>query len=493
MKFGGKVELEGGEAVHIDGEGGMVEGPDHENGGVDLDLPQGTLVFSKRIKVGNKTMAEREMARLRKEKKAQKALEKQPTDPVNRFTLDRVLQLTDMERKMDLQVQQMYGQKGKPAEGMKYGGKYPYGTGPMGVLGNLNRFNLKHQLAMLDQKKFNAHMRTVFQKENDMIEGYREGTDWVDGLKEGPKKDAFRADLLDRWTGAHENRQWWKEPPQALPNKPGQIQSQAGQSVFARNLANAPMRGFDGAAPISEEAYLDLHPQAFQSQPNDPVSTSPFVGMPGFDGNAPLPEPQAPEYKKPGVGDAVGKGLGLLGPGLAISAVAPLVTTVLNRLGDKKPVNQYEDFGREALESNAAAMRGASATKDQQQRQIDLEADKSRNVSRSSARGISTLRALEQGTSAQSMAAKTAANTQYYNNLANLFANRAQLQNARDQMVMQGRDVAAERATQDRDAFFTNINKDLGTLGEGMMFGQKMSKTPNIWSAFDGFRVKKGG
>ena len=91
------------------------------------------------------------------------------------------------------------------------------------------------------------------------------------------------------------------------------------------------------------------------------------------------------------------------------------------------------------------------------------------------------------------MAAKTAANTQYYNNLANLFANRAQLQNARDQMVMQGRDVAAERATQDRDAFFTNINKDLGTLGEGMMFGQKMSKTPNIWSAFDGFRVKKGG
>jgi hypothetical protein len=146
---------------------------------------------------------------------------------------------------------------------------------------------------------------------------------------------------------------------------------------------------------------------------------------------------------------------------LAISTVAPLVTTVLNRLGDKKPVNPYEDFGRDALESNSASMRGAAASKAQSQRQIDLEGDKARNIARNSARGISTLRALDQGTAAQSMTAKTAANTQYYNNLDRLFATRSQLQNARDQMVMQGRDVARERATQDRDNFFTNINQDL--------------------------------
>jgi hypothetical protein len=67
--------------------------------------------------------------------------------------------------------------------------------------------------------------------------------------------------------------------------------------------SKVPLRaGFDGNAPIQEDLYMDANPQAFQSQPSDPVSTSPFVGMPGFDGNAPLPEPQAPEYKKPGVG-----------------------------------------------------------------------------------------------------------------------------------------------------------------------------------------------
>lgn len=64
MKFGGKVavEVEGDEAINVGGQGAMVEGPDHEEGGVDLDLPQGALVFSKRLKLGDKTMAEREMA-----------------------------------------------------------------------------------------------------------------------------------------------------------------------------------------------------------------------------------------------------------------------------------------------------------------------------------------------------------------------------------------------------------------------------------------------
>lgn len=437
MKFGGKVELEGGEAIHMNGAGGMVEGPDHEEGGVDMDLPQGTLVFSKRLKLGDKTMAEREMARLRKEKKAQKALEKQPTDPVNRFTLDRVLQLSDMERKMDLQVQQMYDSSDSKAVGMKNGGKVKYqtGTGPMGVLGNLNRLNLR-DLPLQGEVP--------------------------------PVYNIFNSGFT---------------PQQSVPQ---QVTTRTPQQMYA-NYSMDDLLGEDYMMPKSE--------------------ATPKMSTDITEGNAAVPQamltnpinrlPDLPKEEN-GVGEFVKSAAGLalpaLGPaGLAISAVAPLVTTVLNRLGDKKPVNQYEDFGREALESNAAAMRGASATKDQQQRQIDLEADKSRNVSRSSARGISTLRALEQGTSAQSMAAKTAANTQYYNNLANLFANRAQLQNARDQMVMQGRDVAAERATQDRDAFFTNINKALGTLGEGMMFGQKMSKTPNIWSAFDGFRVKKGG
>lgn len=438
MKFGGKVEVEveGGEAINAGGEGGMVEGPDHEEGGVDLDLPQGTLVFSKRLKLGDKTMAEREMARLRKEKKAQKALDKQPTDPVNRFTLDRVLQLTDLERKMDLQVQQMYGSKGKAAEEMKYGGKvkYPFGTGPMGALSNLNRLNLR-DLPLQGEVP--------------------------------PAYNMFNSGFTPE-----------------LPIPRG-VETRTPQQMYA-NYSMSDVLGEDYMMPSDNVPKMSTDINEGNAAVPQSMLTNPINRLPDL----PKEENGVGEFVK----NAAGLALPALGPaGLAISAVAPLVTTVLNRLGDKKPVNQYEDFGREALESNAAAMRGASATKDQQQRQIDLEADKSRNVSRSSARGISTLRALEQGTSAQSMAAKTAANTQYYNNLANLFANRAQLQNARDQMVMQGRKTAFDEGVQDRDAFFTNINKDVGTLGEGMMFGQKMSAKPNIWSAFDGFRVKKGG
>lgn len=431
MKFGGKVEVEveGGEAINAGGEGGMVEGPAHEKGGVDLDLPQGTLVFSKRLKLGDKTMAEREMARLRKEKKAQKALDKQPTDPVNRFTLDRVLQLTDMERKMDLQVQQMYSPK--KGEEMKYGGKvkYPYGTGPMGALSNLNRLNLR-DLPLQGEVP--------------------------------PVYNMFNSGFT----------------PQ-LPIPQG-VETRTPQQMYA-NYSMSDVLGEDYMMP---------------SEKGSPPQMSTNIN----EGNAAVPqamlEPSPIPEEKKGLGE-VTKTLGALAPalgpaGLAISTVSPMITTILNRLGDKKPVNQFEDFGREALESNSAAMRGAAGTKDQSQRQIDLEAAKSRNLARNSARGVSTLRALDQGTAAQAMSAKTQANTQYYNSLANLFANRAQLQLNRDQAVMQGRKMAFDEGVQDRDAFFTNINKDLGTLGEGMMFGVKMSKTPNVWSAFDGFRVKKG-
>jgi len=445
MKFGGKVELEGGEAVNVNGQGGMVEGPDHEDGGVDLDLPQGTLVFSKRIKVGNKTMADREMARLRKEKKAQKAMDKQPTDPRNRFTLDRILQLNDLERQLDLEMQQNYGSSDKKAVEMKYGGKYPYGTGPMGVLSNLNRFNLRElplqgevpPVYNMFNSGFNQKMNVPSQLPQRNPDAFKTEVPLFGGLptQENESVPTFNSRLT---------------PLESVP-----------QAISGSRLKNT--FGFDPQAALQEEMKGLKERMSAEASDKNPLEDAAKLAGPA------------------------------LGPtGLAISTVAPLVTTVLNRLGDKKPVNPYEDFGRDALESNSASMRGAAASKAQSQRQIDLEGDKARNIARNSARGISTLRALDQGTAAQSMTAKTAANTQYYNNLDRLFATRSQLQNQRDQMVMQGRDLASERATQDRDNFFTNINQDLGTLGEGMMVGQKMGRTPSIWGAFDGFRKKQG-
>lgn len=70
---GEEVEIEGGEAVELpNGKTQKVEGPNHENGGIDLFLPEGTEVFSKRIKKDGVTMADRKMKRDRKIKKVSK-------------------------------------------------------------------------------------------------------------------------------------------------------------------------------------------------------------------------------------------------------------------------------------------------------------------------------------------------------------------------------------------------------------------------------------
>ena len=58
------VEVEGQEVGETPS-GQMIDfkGPSHEQGGIDVKLPKGTEIFSKRIKVGGKTMAERKKER----------------------------------------------------------------------------------------------------------------------------------------------------------------------------------------------------------------------------------------------------------------------------------------------------------------------------------------------------------------------------------------------------------------------------------------------
>jgi hypothetical protein len=422
-----KVEIEGGETINVGGEGGMVEGPSHEDGGIDMMLPEGTWVFSDRLKgPDGRTFAQREKRRLQEEAKAKKALERSPTDLISRFTLDRVLSRNQIAREAEMQIQNM----AQETQNMKYGGKveykyggkvkYPWG-GIVGAMNNLN--NMRLDMALPGTPRIYNMFNTGYQNMQPM-----------EGL---PTRNPFGEDRLRG----------------ALDTSMGKLNRRNNAGMF-------------GNPPLPEDEFLT----PTTSYDNDPF---PF-------------EPPVEQPKKPTVADTVGgvaqAAAPLLGPiGLGISAAAPLVTTLLNRLGDKPPVNQFEDFGRAGLESNAASMRGAAGARDMTKRDIDLEASTARNQARQSARGISTVRALDQSTSAQSVAAKAAANTQFYQNLSNLFAQRGQLQNQRDQVVMQGRKMAFDEREQQRDNFFTNLSKDFTRLGSGMMFGQKlMNKQPDF-------------
>lgn len=457
MKRKVKAEVEGGETINMGGEGEMLEGPTHEDGGIEMMLPEGTLVFSDRLKgPDGKTFAQREKKRLSDEKRAKKALDKNPTDLVARFTFDRVMQRNDMAREAEMQIQEMANE----VEEFAYGGKVKYKYGGE-VSADKARKILKdgtvHGKPLTDkQRRFFGAMK------------YQWGTGPFGAMNALNKIDfnsLFPAEVPLAYNMFNIGYRG-ENPTQPLPNRPlgaNTLQDELDLGVGKmRSRANA---GMWGNAPLPENEFLEPT-TIFNDVPSPSVPTT--------------------ATPKPTTVDKIGAGVGalapLLGPvGLGIAAATPLITTILNRIGDKRPVNQFEDFGRAALESNAASMRGAAGVRDMTQRQIDLQSQGAQNQARQSARGVSTLRALDQGISSQNMSAKAAANTQFYQNLANLFEQRGRLQTSRDQAVMQGRKMAFDEREQQRDQFFTNLSRNLGSIGTGMMWGQKMQKTPNFW------------
>lgn len=102
------VEVEGKEVAETP-QGQVVEfkGKSHEQGGIDIDLPEGTEIFSKRIKVYGVSMADRKKKRERKELNLKRLLEKNKYDMVNKNTLKRVKEINKKEEEFDSQIQQL--------------------------------------------------------------------------------------------------------------------------------------------------------------------------------------------------------------------------------------------------------------------------------------------------------------------------------------------------------------------------------------------------
>lgn len=126
-RAGARVEVEGEEVGETPG-GQLLDfdGPSHEKGGIDVTLPEGTEIFSKRIKVKGKTMAERKLEREKKKSAIEKQLEKTPNDTILKNTLKRIGQTNDSEEAKDQEMQDVIG-------AMQEIASYAFGTGREGV------------------------------------------------------------------------------------------------------------------------------------------------------------------------------------------------------------------------------------------------------------------------------------------------------------------------------------------------------------------------
>ena len=124
---GGKVpvEIEGQEVVETPaGQLFQAQGPSHENGGIDLSLPEGTDIFSKRISIDGKSMADRKLARERTNKKLEK---RSKYNPIEKNTFKRVKAKNDMEEMFDMSIMQA------AFEAKNAGERQEAGTGIVGL------------------------------------------------------------------------------------------------------------------------------------------------------------------------------------------------------------------------------------------------------------------------------------------------------------------------------------------------------------------------
>lgn len=105
---GGTVgtEVEGEEVYETpSGDIGKFFGPKHENGGIKTNLPQGTDIYSERVKVNGISMSDRKLLREKELSKAEKLLSKNPFDSNLKNTVNRLKNNSQILDEKDMAIQ----------------------------------------------------------------------------------------------------------------------------------------------------------------------------------------------------------------------------------------------------------------------------------------------------------------------------------------------------------------------------------------------------
>ena len=435
-------EVEGGEVVQKPGRGAKeVKGPSHADGGVLDFLPMDTVIYSDKIKIGDKTIAQRKKEREKRLKVAMQDYEENPGNIVMKSTLDRLLETFLQEEKSDLMRQEVAGLLDKQTES----GYFRNG----GVISKEKAREILHD-GKVHGKKLTDKQRRFFGAmafEDGGIDPFAKLTGVYGGYNERKDRNAAVNAILASF---------------GIPTSTGPNFDPVTDNTTGDN-------------PMGRTNY-----ETYGPEPGDPtkyITDNELIGTPapGQDLSPLTSLTSTPGTKKANDASAKLTGMAAGAVGGWLGTVGPLITTVLNRLGDKKNPNFYEDFGLDALNSNQAAMRTAAGSRDAAIEQNVLTSQGQQIGNRNRARSINTLNALDQATLANERIANTQAQSQYASLLGELFNRRSDLQNQRDARSMGGAEGAFVADTQDRDQFYTNLSSNLSNAGTGLQHMQKMS------------------
>lgn len=460
----GSQEVEGDEIVQTpNGFIGKVKGPKHEQGGVQTNLPDGTKIFSDRIEVDNRTLAQRKLDRENKLKKLKEKLKKDKSDTITKNALNRVEQTNKIQEYYDTQFEDIVN-KAVNANVNPNNEKFAYGTS--GTNDNpppdwTNPNYAKTALAYLNEDNF-KEFTDFYQRQ--MSKPYNQTyNNFVTKVNEATAdKNLVNNRIKENIYG----KTYYTEDNKTSNNE---ISTMPNIGLFGKILDNGYDPNNFGLYNTKELSFTNPLWVGGNKENIEGVGTPKVIdnsGQPPTDGSQPNLNPNpnpAQTFTKNlnnyigTMGDAIGGAgtlLGMLGPGMV---------TLKNRLGDLPNTSPYKQYGEKGLDSNEEAAKIDKSLGDEYLRDIDLYGNGAMKKNRDSARTINVQRALDTVTHMQTLKAREGLTKNLLQSMGQLQSQKTGLLNQQDKVRMTGEAQADLANRQDRDAFYTNINKDINT------------------------------
>lgn len=494
--FGGgvPVEVEGQEVAQLpNGRMMQFQGASHEQGGVDVSLPPGTEVYSKRIKIDGVSMADRKKNRHKKTVSLEQLIEKNRTDRLLANTLSRQQYVNDREEEADNKIQNLISSLlPSPVQKKAMGGNID-GVDPKKAV--YNEINKATGIQLNEDAKGtwlgDAEFRTYKGLPNapELGQYSKVFTPHYDGardsweLRMNPNVQ-YDYDTYKTYsdTVASMNPKVKFSPYQNGYNYKNREKHAYGQPVglpfttqrTAYNEFNQPI-GIDssndgsnyiyGSNNFSEDPILanilkyskPAYNQPIQGQSsiaNNPVN--PIIG------NNPVASKTGISWRNalPTMGDIASM------IGAFKQTYDPMMNTLANRAGDTPNINAYKNYGQEGLKTLDATKQFLAANRDNALNDLQLSRNAQVDRNNNSARGVNTLRALNMVTDSMSDKQMRDVYATYGDKLAAILTNEANMKNQIDQVVMQGEQARDLADRQDRDNFFKQHSADLQNMGQ---------------------------
>lgn len=456
---GKDVEIEGGEVIETpEGQVAEVKGPKHEEGGIPLevgeDIPAGTKVYSERLKLAGKSLAQRKAIREKKQIALEKNLSKNTVDQAIKNSVERQLQGLEKEEEADL----LFQEKVNSIQGAADNLVKAFGTGvedikKMAAGGTIEDPNFRfynYDENGLPLMQFGPELPSL-----DRLVKASEATEkYING--EGK---AGTAKLDNMITQASEPIE---APKTAIsPTPVVDVQGSLGleKNIFEAYPFTEPTENIPGLEKSIFETYPFTEPG--KEGPVVPPTTAKQFGKPAQH-YIPDEEEEVKDFKMPNIG--VGDMTKLIGNYLG--STVGMKTAAEQRSTDVTHTNVYANAGKDALryiDEAGSALRGQG---EQAKRRATAISRGGKRSARGSSRGVNQMRATDwlYDNALTENISEISSNVSAQ--IAELSGKKASVSLSADELKGKGKQIADASNEAAKDAYYTALasgRKDMAT------------------------------